>query len=92
MGFAIGIQNYINYQLNFAGGDLTAELTVAKIAYNGDIFSVSKVIGWPDGYSFWAFPLTGIGPITIYFILGLFSNQVSISFIYLFISNIIEIN
>ena len=84
MGFAIGIQNYINYQLNFAGGDLTAELTVAKIAYNGDIFSVSKVIGWPDGYSLWAFPLTGIGPITIYFILGLFSKQVSISFIYLF--------
>jgi hypothetical protein len=84
MGFAIGIQNFINYQINFAGGDLTAELIVAKNAYNGEIFSVSKVLGWPNGYSLWAYPLTGIGPITVYFILGIFSNHASISFVYLF--------
>ena len=84
MGFAIGIQNFINYQINFAGGDLTAELIVAKNAYNGEILSVSKVLGWPNGYSLWASPLTGIGPITVYFILGIFSNHASISFVYLF--------
>lgn len=60
----------LNQSTTFAGGDLTAEIFAIKIAGIANIFGVTDVVGWPNGFGLWAEPLLGMGP---YYVASIFS-------------------
>ena len=65
------------------GGDLSGELTVTKIAYEGNLLGYTKDLAWPYGYSVWSYPLIGLGPQIFVWLLGLVFNNLPIFFVYL---------
>lgn len=84
--FKINLWAFLDSTNLIQGGDLSSELAIAKIAYSGNLLGFTNEIGWPEGFSIWSYPLTGIGPILTYYILGLFKTNFSIFFIYLLTS------
>ncbi len=52
----------INRNLVFIGGDLSWNIFAIKMGMQGNLFGMSQILGWPNGYALFSEPIIGTGP------------------------------
>lgn len=51
-----------NRNLVFIGGDLSWNIFAIKMGMQGNLFGMSQILGWPNGYALFSEPILGTGP------------------------------
>jgi hypothetical protein len=52
----------VNRNLVFIGGDLSWNIFAIKMGMQGNLFGMSQILGWPNGYALFSEPIIGTGP------------------------------